>query len=175
MRATNADDFEKILDLSLLLHEILLEDFGYPKEALAGKAIKDEHFIPDVSIIEPQVGRPLAFFHYELALGDINDNLSTKFRNFLERQNLEVPVFCLTAANSRNRPEDLRIFELTNNGWKAIQTKSLPQYKNLLTVPKQSRNYFAPLRSVGGFVWRIIEFVALGLLLAYLSKLIGLT
>ena len=173
---------DRTLDLSIAANFFLLGERGYADEAIAMNGIGDEHFLPESAVIIPETHQRLAFIQMEPNL-ERSEELSRNYLTFLERSNLNVPVYIFIPSQCRDRAQDFRIFVLKSSGdWDPILKQDLPSYDSLreraLFVSRDGKIIVPLLKRLRTFfewIWSQIGIkVVVGVLVAAILVWLGL-
>lgn len=115
-----------------ILTSFLLSERNYPSQAITFSQVGDEHFRPEIALIDPETQQVLAFIEHEAADdSNIRSRISKDYRSFVKRSNLSTPIYLFTPSEHSN--DNIAIFTLDSAGkWSPIRNEDFPSFKTLV-------------------------------------------
>jgi len=119
---------------TVVVFNFLQNTLRYPLESIAISQHGDEHFRADVSIIDPDTARVLAFIEVKLSLEPgSKKRIAQNYQKFVERSKLTVPVYLFVSSELTPNEPAIHVL-IDNNEWEQIGTNQFPTLPKLIAA-----------------------------------------
>ena len=125
--------FDQSLSQSLGAFYFLYETLKYPSGSIRPHQPGDEHFEPDVTIVDPGSNEILAYLELVPSSGLIEmPQLAMDYIRYISRSKISVPAF-LALPSGRNEHES-KFYVLSSESWEPIRREDFPNFQALKSM-----------------------------------------